>query len=165
MPMTYSFPMYQADRLEARFVLTDEQFGRLQAEVDGMANRTAEIIWNVGGIDYAFPARIDRIGAEIASARGGVEVFATIGEAEHAVKLRPGAFVEIHVPDRRFADHVGLPIPLSIIATRSMWSKMANWLHARSPLPLLTAIDVILASGLGGGEEVLTTRISEISPG
>jgi multidrug efflux pump subunit AcrA (membrane-fusion protein) len=157
--------MYQAESLEARFVLTDEQYGRLQADSSGIANRPVEVIWNVGGIDYRFPATIDRIGAEIASARGGIEVFATIGEADHAISLRPGAFVEIIVPDRKFSGHVQLT-DSSIYDTNTVYVVENGELVARTVT--IAAYDgdyVIISEGLKPGEEVLVTRISEISEG
>lgn len=157
--------MYQADQLEARFVLTDEQFGRLQSDAQGVTGRDALVVWNVGGIDYSFPARVDRIGAEIASARGGVEVFATINGGDQSIALRPGAFVEITLPDRKFADHIRLKAS-SVYNNDTVYVVEDGALVARTvAIASYDGEDVIVGSGLSGGDEVLITRISEISPG
>jgi len=157
--------MYQAESLEARFVLTDEQYGRLQADIGGIAGRAAEVIWNVGGIDYRFPAAIDRIGAEIASARGGVEVFATIDNANNAISLRPGAFVEIVVPDRKFISHMRIS-DSSVYANNIVYVVQNGELVARKiKIAAYDGDNVIISQGLQSGEEVLVTRISEISEG
>lgn len=157
--------MYQVDTLEARFVLSDEQFGRLQAEGAGLAERPVEIIWNVGGIDYEFSGVIDRIGAEIASARGGVEVFATVAQADHAVAMRPGAFVEISVPDRSYVDHVRLPDSSLYHGDTVYVVENGELVERKVTVAAFDGDTILVSEGLGEGEEVLTTRISEISPG
>ncbi len=157
--------MYQSDTLEARFVLTNEQFGRLQADDSGLIDRSVEVIWNVGGINYSFPGSIDRIGAEIASARGGVEVFATIGTAAHSVTMRPGAFVEIKVPDRAYKDHIILPDSALYHGDTVYVVEEGELAERKVSLAAFDGDSVLIASGLQQGEEVLITRISEISAG
>lgn len=157
--------MYQTDSLEARFVLTNEQFGRLQADGKGLIQRPVEIIWNVGGIDHSFPGVIDRIGAEISSARGGVEVFATIGAADHSVNMRPGAFVEILVPDRAYNEHVTLPDSALYHGDTVYVVEKGELVERPVKLAAFNGDTVLVESGLQKGEEVLITRISEISAG
>ncbi|MGB7286056.1 MAG: efflux RND transporter periplasmic adaptor subunit, partial [Salaquimonas sp.] len=157
--------MYQVDSLEARFVLTDERFGRLQSDGDGVVGRKIEIIWNVGGIDYTYSGVIDRIGAEIASARGGVEVFALVEGADHSVELRPGAFVEIRLPDRIYTASFRLP-DSSIYHSDTVYLVENGELVERTVN--ISAYDgdtVLVGDGLENGNEILTTRISEISAG
>jgi RND family efflux transporter MFP subunit len=157
--------MYQADSLEARFVLTDARFGRLQSDEDGIVGRDLEVIWNVGGVDYPFKATIDRIGAEITSTSGGVEIFATIHGSSGKESMRPGAFIEIRLPDRKFADHVALP-GSSLYNADTVYVVENGVLAER--LVTIGAYDgdnVLISGGIEPGEEVLVTRISEISPG
>ncbi len=157
--------MYQVDSLEARFVLTDERFGRLQSADGGVVGREIELVWNVGGIDYTFPGKIDRIGAEIASTRGGVELFAVVGKADIALELRPGAFVEIRLPDRVYADHFRLP-DSSIYNGNTIYLNVGGELVERTvQISAFDGDSVLVASGLEKGDEVLATRISEISAG
>lgn len=157
--------MYQVDSLEARFVLTDERFGRLQSSGAGVVGREIELIWNVGGVDYTFPGKIDRIGAEIASARGGVELFAIVGKADEMLDLRPGAFVEIRLPDRVYANHFKLP-DSSIYNGNTIYISVEGELVERTVR--ISAYDgdtVLVSGGIEKGDEVLITRISEISSG
>lgn len=157
--------MYQDESLEARFVLTDERYGRLQADEAGLVGREIEIVWNVGGIDYAYPGTIDRIGAEIASARGGVEMFAIVGDGGHSVELRPGAFVEIRLPDRVYADHVELPD--SALYGGDTVYVVENGELAERPVRVgaYSGDRVLVSEGIDSGDEVMITRISEISAG
>lgn len=157
--------MYEVDSLEARFVLTDERFGRLQSEQNGVVGRKLDLIWNVGGIDYTFPARIDRIGAEIASTRGGVELFAVIEKPENGLHLRPGAFVEIRLPDKTYANHFKMP-DSAIYNGNTAYVKVDGKLEERKVN--ISAYDgdtVLVSNGIENGDEVLVTRISEISTG
>lgn len=157
--------MYQAESLEARFVLTDEQFGRLQADSGGIIGRNMSVTWNVGGIDYTFPAIIERIGADIATARGGVEVFATIDTSGNKVTLRPGAFVELTLPDRTFERVVRLPETALFGGDTVYVVENGELAERKVQVTAFQGENVLIASGLNEGEEVLLTRIAEISPG
>ena len=97
--------MYEDNQLEVRFTLTDQRFGRIQSDDVGIVGRKVDVIWSVGGEETTYKAKIDRISAQIASNRGGVEVIATLENVTGSSVLRPGAFVEIIVPDRNFKDH------------------------------------------------------------
>ncbi len=88
-------------RLEVRFTLSNSQFGRIienGAEVEG---RPVRVAWQVGDETLNYEARLDRVGAEIDSTTGGVELYAVVDSGD-ATLLRPGAFVWIHMPDRVF---------------------------------------------------------------
>ena len=157
--------MYQGDSLEARFVLTDERFGRLQSDREGIAGREVEVVWNVGGIDHAYAGRIDRIGAEIASASGGVELFATVDPGNGPVQLRPGAFVAITLPDRSFEAHFRVP-EASLYEGNRIYVAVDGALQERTvEVASYDGDYVLIASGLENGDAVLVTRIAEIGPG
>lgn len=157
--------LYETESLEARFVLTDARFARLNSGAEDIIGRPAEIVWTVGGVDYGFSGRIDRIGAEIASERGGVELFAAIDADDQPIGLRPGAFVEITLPDRLFAEHIRLP-DLAVYNGNQVYLVENGELVARTvTIAAYDGDDVLVASGLEEGEEVLTTRIAEIGPG
>lgn len=157
--------MYQGDSLEARFVLTDERFGRLQADKAGVAGRAVEVVWNVGGIDHSYSGMVDRIGAEITSASGGVELFAIVDAGDGPVQLRPGAFVEITLPDRTFENHFRVP-EASLYEGDRVYVAVDGALQERIVrVSAHDGEDVLIAEGLEDGDEVLVTRISEIGPG
>lgn len=157
--------MYQGDSLEARFVLTDERFGRLQADKAGVAGRAVEVVWNVGGIDHSYSGMVDRIGAEITSASGGVELFAIVDAGDGPVQLRPGAFVEITLPDCTFENHFRIP-EASLYEGDRVYVAVDGALQERIVrVAAHDGEDVLIAEGLEDGDEVLVTRISEIGPG
>ena len=87
-------------RLEARFHISDAQYGRLTGTSQGVIGRKARVIWRVGQRELVLNAVIARVGAQIDAASGGVELFARIENREAAASLRPGAFVEVLIPDR-----------------------------------------------------------------
>lgn len=157
--------MYEADRLEVRFTLTDQRFGRIQSDPQGLVDRMVEVIWNIGGEEFRYPARIDRIGAQITSSRGGVEVFAVIDELAGTSALRPGAFVEIIVPDRVFDNHFLIPETalydderVYVIVDGKIASRQVT-LHAYAEN------NVIVTGEISDGDEIMVTRIAEISDG
>lgn len=158
--------LYEADTLDARFVLSDGQYGRLIGGGNNLQGRAATVNWKVGSTENPFPAKIDRIGAEIAANRGGVQVFARIGAEGAAGGLRPGAFVTVDVPDRLFENTVRLPETAIFEGNVAYVVGPQNRLMAR---PVKIAVYdgeyVIVADGLKDGEEVLITQIAEVGEG
>ena len=157
--------LYDADALEVKFTLTDAQYGRLQTAQDGLLDRNVEIAWTVGDKEWVYPARIDRVGAEITSNRGGVEVFAVVGKADNPVSMRPGAFVEVRVPDRSFENAIIVP-DTAIYGTDTIYVAVDGKLEERKvEIAAFEGETAVVTSGLKGGDEVLTTRITEVSAG
>ena len=157
--------MYEAGSLEVTFTLTDAQYGRLQTSEAGLTNREVELAWSVGGKEYTFPAAIDRIGAEITSNRGGVEVIARLGDITNGVTLRPGAFVEVRVPDVVFKDTFSIP-DTAIYGTNTVYTLVDGKLVENTiTIAAFEGEQVLVSSGLKAGDEVLTTRITEVSAG
>ena len=101
--------LYDETAIEVRFVVSDSQFGRLANDPDGVTGRPVAIAWSVGDVPILYDGVIDRIGAVIRSERGGVELYAKIGARQGAGALRPGAFVEVRVPDQTYSQTVRLP--------------------------------------------------------
>ena len=160
--------LYDDGALEARFVLTDAQYGRLTTDASPIVGRPVEVSWTVGGARYEFPGEIARIGAEVASERGGVEIYATL-ETNGGDALRPGAFIEISVPDRTFERSFRLP-ETALYDERDVYVNVDGTLERRGVRRLAFAgEDVVLApdgtDGLREGEWVMTTRISRVDAG
>ena len=156
--------LYEAGVIEARFTLTDAAFGRLQASDEGLIGREVTVRWSVGGRDHAYPATIQRLGADIASSRGGVEVFARIGATLDQPALRPGAFVEVVVPDVEYERVFALPD--TALFDGVMYVAVDGKLEERAVE--IAAFDddrVLVRAGLEEGDRVLTTRITEVSAG
>ncbi len=157
--------LYEVDSLEARFTLTDSQYGRLQTSSAGLIGRMVDVGWTVGGIRYVYPARIDRVSAQIEANRGGVEVIAKLENVELGVKLRPGAFVEVSVPDTVFANTFMVP-DTAIYDNDTLYKVVDGKLQsAKVSIVAFEGEQAIVASGLSDGDQVLTTRITEVSNG
>ena len=161
--------LYDDRSLEARFVLTDQQYGRLATDRDPLIGRPATVTWTVGGEPYAFDARVDRLGADIATERGGVELFAAVEPNDSAVTLRPGAFVEISLPDRTFEETFRLP-ETALYDERDVYVDANGVLEQRGVVRLAyDGEDVIVRptaeAGLREGERVMATRISRVDAG
>lgn len=157
--------VYDDEALEVRFTLTDAQYGRISADTDPLIGRDIEVIWVVGQSSYSYEGRIDRIGAEIASARGGVEVVARLDPARAQVQLRPGAFVEIDVPDRLYA--ASYRVPETALYDGSVVFVIENGQLARREVEVAAfdGEDVIIASGLEPGDAVMTTHLTQADNG
>ena len=157
--------MYRDDKLEVRFTLTDQRFGRIQSDKTGVIGREVEVIWVVGGEEYRYPAKIARIGAQITSDRGGVEVIADIKGDVEGSPLRPGAFVEVIVPDKEFEGNFRVP-ESALYDNTKIYVAVDGKLVERNVKVLARDGDAIIIEGdLSNGEEILVTRIAEISEG
>ncbi|MEL6967102.1 MAG: efflux RND transporter periplasmic adaptor subunit [Pseudomonadota bacterium] len=157
--------MYEAGTLEVKFTLSDARFGRLQSTESGLVGRSVEIIWNVGGKEQVYPATIDRVGAEIMSNRGGVEVIARLNKNIGGAAIRPGAFVEVRVPDQVFENTAAIP-DTAIYDGNTVYIANNGVIAQRAIT--VAAFDgemAIIGSGLKDGERVLVTRITEVSDG
>ncbi|MEE4184874.1 MAG: efflux RND transporter periplasmic adaptor subunit [Gammaproteobacteria bacterium] len=88
-------------RLEVRFTLSNAQFGRILGDGSALEGRPVRVAWEVGNETLEFAATLARVGAEIDSTTGGVELYADI-QSDAATPLRPGAFVWTRMPDRTY---------------------------------------------------------------
>ena len=157
--------MYEAGSLEVTFTLNDAQYGRLQTSTTGLIGRKAELIWIVGSKEHKFHALIDRVGAEITSNRGGVEVIARLEGVTNGVTLRPGAFVEVRVPDITFENAISIP-DTAIYGTDIVYTVVGGKLvENKVTIAAFDGEQVLITAGLKAGDEVLTTRITEVSAG
>jgi hypothetical protein len=157
--------MYEADTMEVQFTLTDAQYGRLQSDKDGLIGRKVEVVWPVAGKDWTYPGTIDRLGAEITSTRGGVELFAVVGGAPESVAIRPGAFVEVRVPDQVFENTVIVP-DTALYGTDTIYTAVEGKLvENRVEVVSFEGENALVGSGLKDGDQVLVTRITEVSAG
>lgn len=101
--------LIDTSRLEVRFSLSNAQYGRLLESSEPVVGRPVQISWQVGNEQMKYEARIERVGAEIVSTTGGVEVYAVIEAAEEQTNLRPGAFVAVSVADKAYENVIRVP--------------------------------------------------------
>jgi RND family efflux transporter MFP subunit len=157
--------LYDEAAVEVKLVVSDSQFGRLANDPDGVIGRSVEIAWTVGGTPILYEGVIDRIGAEIRSERGGVELYARIAARQGASALRPGAFVEVRVPDQIYSQTVRLP-ETAVYGGAYVYVIEEGRMRRRDvTIAAFTGSDVLIADGLEGGENVLTTQIADARDG
>jgi len=157
--------IYDDTALDVKFTLTNAQYGRMATDADPLIGREVQLSWTVGGIVYTWPATIDRIGARVTAERGGVEVFARIGEANNPVRLRPGAFVSLTVPDRIWPQTFRLP-ETAVRDSDHVFLVVDGKLERREvQLIAWDGENAILDGDLNDGDRVLVTRLTEASEG
>jgi len=89
-------------RLEVRFTLSNAQFGRVIEDGAPVEGRKMKVAWQVGNELLEYEAILDRVGAEIDSSTGGMELYAAI-KPDAETLLRPGAFVWVHIADKVYS--------------------------------------------------------------
>ncbi|MCZ4291394.1 efflux RND transporter periplasmic adaptor subunit [Hoeflea alexandrii] len=157
--------IYDDSALDVKFTLTNAQYGRMATDADPLVGREVELNWSVGGTQYSWPAVIDRIGARVTAERGGVEVFARIGEADNPVQLRPGAFVSLIVPDRIWPQTFRLP-ETAVRNSDHVFLVVDGKLERRDVrLIAWDGEDAILDGDMKDGDIVLVTRLTEATEG
>ncbi len=156
--------LYEKGNLEVRFTLSDERYARISSDGETLIGRPLEIVWAAGGVERTVTGKVVRLGADITANRGGVEVYASVGD-DAVAGLRPGAFVEVRVPDRRFENHFRLP-ETSVYDGNTVYAVIDGRLQAR-PVTVSAYENghVLVSGGIAPGEEILVTRISEIGEG
>lgn len=156
--------LIDAGRLEVRFHLSDLKFGRL-LQAGGYQGRPVRVVWRVGAEVFAFDAEIARLGSEIDPASGGLELFASLRRAGPDLPLRPGAFVEIRVPEATYRGVVRLP-ETALFGGDTVYAVVDGALEARTVRFVgRLGADILVRGDLAGGEAVVTTRFPEIGPG
>lgn len=108
--------LIDVDGLEVRFQLPNADYARLVGATPGssgsashpLADTKIRASWRLGRDVYTYLGLIDRAGAEIDSSGGGVVLFARIIEGPLGI-LRPGAFVEISIPDVTYENVLVIP--------------------------------------------------------
>lgn len=154
-----------ADRLDVRFTLSDQQYGRIIANEGGIAGREADVTWQVGGGTLTYDATVERVGAEISAASGGVEAFARLDTKGSDTPLRPGAFVEVRLPDTRYSAVARLP-ETALYDRNVVYVIKDGRLDARKvEVATRTDGDILVTGDIEAGERVLTTRFAEAGPG
>ncbi|MCU0831234.1 MAG: HlyD family efflux transporter periplasmic adaptor subunit [Rhizobiaceae bacterium] len=160
--------LFAPDTLDIRFAVTDAQFGRLLTDSAPLVGRPVEAMWDVGGTRYTMAARITRLGAQVASASGGAELFARIDSASLAPEirdaLRPGAFVSVSLPGKTLENTVRLP-------ETALHGAFVHAVEDGVLVPVAAQLlaydgaDAILAADGVAGRTIMTTRLAAVDPG
>ncbi len=150
-----------AEVLEVHVNLSDAQFGRLLDDGD-LQGRPARVMWTVGPRTIAADAVIERIGAHIDPTSGGVPVYARLQGVDLLSPLRPGAFVEVRLKDRRYAGVARLPEAALHGAT--VYAVEGDRLAVREvEVVAYYGNDIVVRGDLKDGDLVAITRFTEIA--
>jgi RND family efflux transporter MFP subunit len=149
--------------LEIRFTLSDADFGRLWR--DGLIGRPLQANWRLGRTTFPLEGEVTRVESTIDPASGGVEVFAAITGNLEAAPLRPGAFVEVLLPDRVYQQVALLPAS-ALFQGDTVYAVEDGRLAARAvQLVSDRGLQILVQGDLATGEPVLTSRLAEVAPG
>lgn len=158
--------LLDATWLEASFVMTKGQVGRIVLDEGSLIGRKVTVRWQLGDTAREFPARIERTGAAIDAETGGVEVFARIEGIGSDTLLRSGAFVEVIVPDRIYRDVVRLPEAAVYQRERVFVINEDARLIARAvKIRGRDGEDVFVAGDVATGERILAMRLPGVGEG
>lgn len=147
-------------QIDVRFSLSDSQYGRVVAAEGDLEGRSVDVIWRVGDTPIRYAARIVRIAATIDTASGGVNVFAALDDPNDPLAIRPGAFVEVQVKDRKYDRVVRLP-QTALYAGSTVYIVEGERLAARTVEVVGRADgDALVRGPLQPDERIMSTRLS-----
>ncbi|MCZ6860521.1 MAG: efflux RND transporter periplasmic adaptor subunit [Alphaproteobacteria bacterium] len=156
--------LIDAKWLEAKFQVSDEEFGRLAAG-GGYKNRPATVRWVTGGKTFSFSATIERVASQVDAKSGGVNLYARIAKTDIETVLRPGIFVEVVIKDRAYDKVVRLPVS-ALHQGKLVYVVVKGRLQARSVKIVARAgNDILVRGALRPDEIVLVSRFAEIGKG
>lgn len=154
--------------LEVKVTLSDQQFGRLIADEGGLVPGRSEfkVVWHIGNSELETTALFDRFGPRIASTRGGVEVIGRIEDDPNASLIRPGAFVEVSLPDRLFKDVVRVPVD-AVYENRRIYVVGEDQRLIERQIEVVGAAgqDLLVRGALKNGDMIATTRLARVGEG
>ena len=158
--------LYARDALEVRFTLSDTQYGRILADSGTVVGRPVEGLWYIGGEPVAYRGEIRRVGAEVALARGGIDVYASVAVEAGQPALRPGAFVELRLADRTYPASARIPEG-AIYGTDHVFVVDADNRTRRRDVRLLAfdGTHVIVSGELATGDRLVSTRLDKAGEG
>lgn len=151
--------------LEVRFSIADAEFARITQNDATVIGAKVAVRWQGGGVVMERAGTIARVGAAISADTGGVEVFARLDDDGANTVFRPGAFVEISLPDRTYANSVRLP-ETALYGGDKVFVAVDGRLVAR-PVTVVGAngADLFVTGDFKSGEAVMTNRLSQAGVG
>jgi len=157
--------LLDANWIEVRFTLSDRQYGRIVSSDQTLIGREVKVLWHVGDKPVEYEARIERVGAEIAAEKGGVEIYARLKDPNLPTPIRPGAFVEVRVPDRTYKSVTALP-QTSLYGGKLVYVIVEGRLKARKvDLIGATGSQILVRGQISKGDKVITTRLTAAQDG
>ena len=156
--------LIDADQLEARFLLSDSQYGLLVADAAGIIGRQVTVKWKSGNTELAFVGEVARLSSEISSVTGGVEVYAELKTNANINLLRPGAFVDIVLSGNSYQNVVKLP-EYSVFGDNLIYVVKKGRLEPRKvEIIARNGGELFVRGDVASDELVITSRFPEIGP-
>lgn len=150
---------------EVKFQLPGKSYGSLLSTPEKVIGRKVKIVWTSSGEKYAFDGTIKRIGSQIVSDTGGIEIFAVLDPSESLKLIRPGAFVEVHAPGPVFDNSVLVP-EQAVFEDKYVYVIEESRLVKRAiQIEFQQGVNHIITGNLKSGDKILTTRFAEVGPG
>lgn len=157
--------LYDAKAVDIRFTLTDSQYGTLVANNVSLVGHEANVSWQLGDLKRAYKAKIERVGAELAARRGGVDVYARISGEQITGELRPGAFVTVSVPAHRFENIIKVSEAALYQGDVVYVVKEGRMKARKVKVKAREGRTLILSGDFKPGESLILTRISVAGEG
>ena len=153
-----------ANRFEAKFQVTDAQYGRLIH--DGkIVGTPAAVVWKTAGQDFAFEATIVRVSGSVSSGSGGVNLFAELRGTDTSTLLRPGVFVEVTMRDASYEDVYRLPEE-ALQENRFAYAVNGDRLERRRvAVAGRVGNDILVRGRIHDGDLIVARTFPEIGPG
>jgi multidrug efflux pump subunit AcrA (membrane-fusion protein) len=144
--------LIDARRLEVRFFLSNENFGRLLA-VGHWRGRDIRAVWTAGDTMRSFTATIDRIQGEVDAAKGA------------GTPLRPGAFVEVWFKEKRYEKAVRIPETALHTGSRVFTVRDGRLHEQKVEMLARSGNDIYIRGAFAPGTKIVVTRFPEMAPG
>lgn len=157
--------LLDANWVDVRFSLSDRQYGRIVSNKRGLEGIAVDVLWHVGDTPVRYRARIQRVAAEIAAEKGGVDIYAQLDDPNTPVSIRAGAFVEVRVPDRAYKNVARLPQTALYRGERVYVIENGRLVGRKVDLVGAAGEQILVRGNLAEGDRVVTTRLSNISDG
>lgn len=150
---------------EVQFTLSDGQYGRLTGQGSKLLGTDMTVQWTVGTRQETVLATINRIAPSITADRGGVTLFGKLENLRPESDIRPGAFVEISLPDQIYTNAIQVP-ETSLYDEQRIYVEEEGRLRS-VPVSVLafSGTNAILNADIEDGAKVLKTRIAEVGEG
>ncbi|MHA1545592.1 MAG: efflux RND transporter periplasmic adaptor subunit [Alphaproteobacteria bacterium] len=151
--------------LEVRFSIADAEFARINQSGTPVIGSKLAVRWHGGGVIIERAGIVERVGAAISADTGGVEVFARLYDDGANTVFRPGAFVEISLPDRSYPGSVRLP-ETALYGGTLVYVAVDGRLEARTVTVVgANGGDLFVTGDFTTGDAVMTTRLSQAGVG
>ena len=153
-------------RLEARFSMSEDQYGDLLALGGSLRGAPVRIIWKSGHTRLALPGRLERIAPEVDAASGAVTAFASIGAGDDLLRKTPiGSFVDVMLAAPRARKVARLPEG-ALHDGGQVFIIRDGVLRPRKVRALARdGGEIIIAGGLETGEEVMISPLPNARAG